>query len=248
MSSVPIAPNGQAAPLAAGGGRFGSSTAYFVLCLLMLVTALLAVALKPVAIARDKQPDLEAMVPTAFGEWRAVADEQQVQPTESQQKTLTEIYDQILSRTYVNGKGERMMLMITYGAKQTNELKVHRQEVCYEAQGYTINDLHSETDNLASRPVALTRMFAVSGRRQEPVTYWFTMGGKVVLSRSERFIRQIKLGLTGQIPDGVLVRVSNLNGDKDVSYRAHLEFMNALLEAMTPQSASHLVGAMGAGT
>lgn len=210
--------------------------------MLLLLAAGLAIAFKPVAIAPDKRPNLEVMIPTQFDDWKVDPGVIQVLPTPTQQKTLTEIYDQIVSRTYVNSKGERIMLTVTYGSKQTNQLKAHRQEICYTAQGFTISNLHNKLMSIAQRSVPVTRMFAVNGAREEPVTYWFTMGGRVVLSRFERLMVQVKFGLTGQIPDGVLVRISNLSGDQEHSYQAHMDFINALLRSMSQEGAIQLIG------
>ena len=51
------------------------------------------------------------------------------------------------------------------------------------------------------------------GERVEPVTYWLTVGSQVIQSNLDKRIALIRLGLTGQIPDGLLFRVSSIDGD-----------------------------------
>jgi EpsI family protein len=89
----------------------------------------------------------------------------------------------------------------------------------------------------------VTRMFAVRGERMEPVTYWFTMGDRVVLGRAERLRTQLENGLAGRIPDGLLVRVSTLSGDAPRAYAVHQSFVAAWMAAIAPADATRFVGA-----
>src|SRR6185369_6497094 len=129
------------------------------------------------------------------------------------QEKLDRLYGQVVARTYVNSQGERMMLTVAYGGDQSDALKAHRQEVCYRAQGFDVSRIESARVKAAGRDVPVTRMFAVRGERAEPVTYWFTMGDRVVRGRLERLRVQVESGLAGRIPDGMLVRVSSLSSD-----------------------------------
>ena len=86
-------------------------------------------------------------------------------------------------------------------------------------------------------------MHAVRAERSEPVTYWFTMGDRVVLGRAERLKVQLENGLARRIPDGMLVRVSNLSGDARGAYALHQSFVAALVAALAPADANRFVGA-----
>jgi EpsI family protein len=134
------------------------------------------------------------------------------------------------------------MLTLAYGGDQSDALKAHRQEVCYAAQGFEIKALKHETLALAGRQIPITRMLAVQGLRSEPVTYWLTMGDRVVQGRLERLIVQLRYGLGGEIPDGIMVRVSNISGDPQAAYRAQEQFMRALLVGIRPADVPLLVG------
>jgi EpsI family protein len=212
--------------------------------LAMLAAAGLSIAMKPTIKAADSGPkvNLESMIPVQFDDWKVDPTVVQIQPSPDVQQNLDSIYDQILSRTYVNTDGDRMMLTITYGGSQTDKLKAHRQEVCYSAQGFQIKELMNQAVKIGQSTIPVTRMLAVHGSRSEPVTYWFTMGDRVVLSSFERLMVQLKYGLTGEIPDGMLVRVSNLSTDPARAYKAHIAFVRDLISHMREQDSRRLVG------
>jgi EpsI family protein len=220
------------------------SAHHFIVGLAMLAAAGLSIAMKPTVKTADKGPkvNLEAMIPAEFDDWKIDPTVIQVKPSPEVQQNLNAIYDQILARTYVNRQGERMMLSIAYGGAQTDQLKAHRQEVCYSAQGFQIKQLMSQAVKIGQSTIPITRMHAVHGSRSEPVTYWFTMGDRVVLSSFERLVVQLKYGLTGEIPDGMLVRVSNVSTEPAHAYDAHIAFVRDLISHMREQDARRLDG------
>lgn len=217
---------------------------HLVIGLAMLLAAGLAVALTPTAKIADQGPriDLEAMIPKQFGDWRVDDAIRPVIPSPDVQANLDLIYDQILSRTYINHQGRRIMLSITYGSTQNQQLRAHRQEVCYAAQGFNIQDLEHTSIEIHGVKVPVTRMFAVQGARKEPVTYWFTMGDYVVLSKLDRQLIQLKYAISGYIPDGYLVRISNLSEKPGEAFAEHLSFAKDLFRAMDPLLAGKLLG------
>jgi exosortase B len=206
----------------------------------MVAVAVAAPVMRPVAAPAALA--LEQMIPATFGDWRVEPDELPVSPAPDVQANLDRLYDQVLSRTYVNSQGERMMLTVAYGGDQSDALKAHRQEACYRAQGFDIVSLAHGRYATAGREIPVTRMHAVRGDRSEPVTYWFTMGDRVVLGRLERLQVQLRHGFAGRIPDGMLVRVSSLSTDPQAAYTAHESFMSGLVGAVPPAQASRLVG------
>jgi exosortase B len=212
-----------------------------VLCGTMAVTALAAPALRPVP-SSGPAPDLEHMIPAAFGDWRLDSEDVPVPPTPEVKANLERVYSQVVSRTYVNSAGRRVMLMVAYGGDQSDALKAHRQEACYAAQGFMIDGLRHGRIHVAGRELPVTRMHAERGERSEPVTYWFTMGDRVVLGRLERLRVQLANGFAGRVPDGMLVRISNLSGDVRRSYAAHEAFLAAWMAALQPADVTRFVG------
>lgn len=219
---------------------------YLAVGIAMLAAAATAVAMKPgQKQANARKIQLERMVPATFGSWKIDPNVVQVAPSTDVQASLDKLYDQIVSRTYVNDRGERVMLTIAYGGNQNDSLKAHRQEVCYSAQGFKISHLVQSTLEVGKSTIPVTRMLAVQGSRSEPVTYWFTMGDQVVLGRFERLMVQLKYGLSGEIPDGMLVRVSNLAAEPEGAYRAHIGFVHDLIGSMKKEDAANLLGGLG---
>jgi EpsI family protein len=207
----------------------------------LVAVALTLPLVKPRAVD-SAAPDLEGLIPASFGEWRIDPDIAQVPPTPDVQASLDRIYRQLVARTYINDAGERMMLLVAYGGDQSDALKAHRQEGCYRAQGFEIRDLRHGSLSAGGRDVPVTRFDAVRGARSEPVTYWFTMGDRVVLSRAERLRVQVAEGLRGRVPDGFLVRVSSISGDPARAYAAQESFLAAAMSAVPAAQAWRLVG------
>jgi exosortase B len=222
----------------ASRGRIAASLAGAAIA--MAGTALATPLLTPVVVPRPV--DLDGILPEHFGAWQVDPAEAPLAPTRDAQAKLDLLYEQVASRTYVNAAGERMMLVVAYGGDQSDALKVHRQEVCYSAQGFSIGDLGHGALAAAGRSIPVTRFVAVRGARSEPVTYWFTMGDRVVLGRLERLRVQLLAGFQGQVPDGMLVRVSSLSHDAPQAFAAQRDFVAALLAALPESARVRLAG------
>jgi len=202
-----------------------------IVLLLMLGAATLSVVAVPTKLLADTRPgfDLEKSIPKAFGDWKVDPFMIPIPPSPDQESAMRKIYDQILSRTYINSKGERIMLSITYGSRQNQQMRAHRQEVCYSAQGFRISQLHRLPINVAGASVPAARMVATQGQRVEPVTYWFTMGDYAVMSYLDRELIQLRYALAGRIPDGYLIRVSSLSEDAVLAFAKQREFIEVLV-------------------
>jgi exosortase B len=209
---------------------------------LMITASLAAPLLEPVR-AEGPSLQLESMVPRAFGDWSIDPEIVPVPLTADVQAKLDRIYSQTVSRTYVNAAGEHMMLTVAYGGDQSDALKAHRQEVCYTAQGFTIHDLHADELAVMGGSIPVARMLAIRDERSEPVTYWFTMGDRVVRGRLERLAAQLREGFAGRIPDGMMVRVSSISTDPGAAYAAQQAFVAALLASMPPAERARFAGA-----
>jgi len=208
----------------------------------MLIAAALASALKPAPASPDRRPNLERIIGPQFADWNIDPSVVPIPPSPDVQANLERIYNQLVSRTYVNGSGQRMMLTVAYADQQSySSQKVHRQEVCYRGQGFTVDGLTYDSISVGQRQLPAIRMVATRGQRVEPVTYWFRTGRWVAHTHFGRFIGFLQ-GITGEVPDGMLVRVSNLSSDSSRSFALHDEFIRELLGSMAPQDTVHLVG------
>jgi EpsI family protein len=177
---------------------------------------------------------LEAQVPQRFGAWRVDANVRPILPDPAVQATLNATYSQVLARTYVNDAGQRVMLSIAYGDDQSSEATaVHRPEFCYRGQGFVVNVGAVQQVTLAERgELSVQRLMSHMGPRNEPISYWITLDRSASLPGIGRKLRQLQYGLQGQIADGMVVRVSNIDADPAAAYPLHDRFIQDLHAAM----------------
>jgi EpsI family protein len=120
-------------------------------------------------------------------------------------------YDDVLMRTYVRDDGARVMIAIAYGRRQTQELKIHRPELCYYAQGFEVSSLGGRDVRLDGQRTAASAALLTRNRsRTEVVTYWIRVGDSLAASAWDTRWTIFREGLRGRVPDGVLVRASSL--------------------------------------
>jgi EpsI family protein len=133
--------------------------ASIVLGAVMLATAAAVLVLEPQPVAGASQPVLAQTVPVAFGDWKEVSFvAEQVDPAKNaEDPSMDRPYDDILMRAYGNSRGDVVLLTLAYGRNQRQEVKIHRPDVCYTAQGF----------QLVSRSRVSFPITGVSGREVE---------------------------------------------------------------------------------
>jgi EpsI family protein len=206
------------------------------LVLVMVLGSLAGEWLRPTQRLSEVKPpiQLERQVPEAFGEWRLDRSVRPVLPDPSLQAMLDSLYSQVLARTYINAQGQRIMLSIAYGSDQSNEATaVHRPEFCYSAQGFRVAVLRRESIEVGQTSVPVARVRATMGQQRiEPITYWVTLDEAATLPGLGRKLQQIRYGLKGQIPDGMLVRVSSISPDDALAFALQQRFIDQLYQAV----------------
>jgi EpsI family protein len=138
------------------------------------------------------------------------------------------------------------MLSIAYGSDQRGELQAHKPESCYPSQGFILHRNEPGTLGTAHGKIPVRRLFATLQAREEPVTYWFSVGGQAVLGRTQKRLVELRYGLTGRIPDGVLFRVSSIDSDIHRAYGLQDQFVNQLLDVVPAVERARLSGLAGA--
>lgn len=210
----------------------------------MLVALAGARAWRPTVHLADTRPkiNLEAMFPKAFGDW-AVDERMPVQLiSPDTQAQLDKLYNQTLSRTYVNRLGERIMLSVAYGGDQSDGTRAHRPEVCYPAQGFEVlaNRIGSQPLGVSNLPVR--ELVARQGARIEPIRYWMVVGERLALSGTQQKLAQLRYSTAGVVPDGILLRVSNIDPDTQRAFQVQTRFIADLYGAVTPADRPRLFG------
>lgn len=214
----------------------------------VLVLALLAFAgasaWRPTAHLADTRPkvDLETLFPKGFGNW-VVDDRMPVQLVSPDTAALlNKIYNQTLSRTYVNSTGGRIMLSVAYGGDQSDATRAHRPEVCYPAQGFQVISSAEGQLDTPSQTVRVRRLVARQGGRNEPITYWIVVGDKIAITGTEQKFAQLSYSTRGLIPDGMLVRVSSIDNDASAGFALQQQFVAELSSAIRPELRAQVLG------
>ena len=230
----------------------GHSTPLLPLRRVLLLTALMVAAaatgelMRPTQRLAELKPPiaLEQQVPEAFGEWKLDRSIRPVVPDPSLQAMLDVLYSQTLARTYINPRGQRVMLSIAYGSDQSNEATaVHRPEFCYSAQGFRVRGAGTASLAIGGSQVPVARVVAQLGQRIEPITYWVTLDEAATLPGFGRKLQQIRYGLQGQIPDGMLVRVSSISPVLEESFAMQQRFLVQLHAAVPAAVRTRYFGA-----
>lgn len=210
----------------------------------MLIAAGLALLLIPREKIADHGPkfDLATMIPKQFGEWRLDEEIVPLQVSPEVKNYIDTLYNQTLTRTYVNGSGNRIMLSIAYGGDQSDAMQVHKPEVCYPAQGFSVENLTMATLNTGFHTIPIKHLVAIQNSRIEPITYWITVGDTVTSNATSRKLAQLKYGLTGKIPDGLLFRVSSIDRNTSNAFQIQAGFIRALLESVNSDARKRLIG------
>jgi EpsI family protein len=164
-----------------------------------------------------------------------------------QQEMIEKIYTQTLSRVYKDNHGYRIMLAIAYGDDQRDSMQMHYPEVCYPAQGFSLQGKQTGTLATENGLIPVTRILTNLGQRNEPVTYWTTVGNRVFQGGLQKKIAEMSYGLNGKIPDGMLIRVSSIDAEAPRAYEMQAQFIDQMLGALTSEHRQKLNGMPGSG-
>lgn len=217
------------------------------IALAMLGAAVAGESLKPRIKISEQKPEinLETLVPLSFGEWSEQKHMRPVLPDPTVQAILDQTYSQTLARTYVNAKGQHIMLTIAYGTDQNSEATAaHRPEFCYTGAGFRIENIGQGKINFEKSAIDVNQLVGRLGNRVEPISYWVTLDETATLPGLSRKLSQIRYGLKGEIADGMLVRVSSINANVNEAFALHDEFIKNLRQNIPAEFRSRFFGAV----
>jgi len=216
----------------------------WVLMILMIISSIIATSYTPSKYlsATRKESDLEVLIPKSFGDWHELEQSRQQVVNPQANELLNKLYQQTLARTYVNSQGNVVMLSIAYGINQSDSMTMHYPEVCYPAQGFSLQSNKKFTLNTDLGNIKAKRLIAQLGQRHEPITYWTTLGNHVTYSGLETKLRQIEYGLNGLISDGLLFRVSSITSDSNKAFEIQNAFIESLLHVIRSEDRPFIAG------
>lgn len=210
----------------------------------LLLIAGAGIMLRPSINSAAPSPHLEQTVPEQFGQWRTLPNPLIQASLSTDGATSTDQpYDEIVSRTYVNAQGDTVMMALAYGKNQRQEIKIHRPELCYPAQGFKVvalkpavfEGIHSA---LSGSDVVGKRMVVHGKGHDEVVSYWIRIGDTFSASPWRIRWQIMQEGLQGRMTDGILVRLSQRvrPGTDPAPVHETLERFAAELVDATPQA------------
>jgi len=202
-------------------------------------TLLLSHRVAPVSVSSE---NLDTLVPTSFGAWQVIPNGSTIVNPQVQAR-LDAIYDQTLSRTYINqANGRHIMLSLAYGSNQSHATQLHKPEACYPSQGFKIDSLSRTAFRVAGRDIPVTTLHASLGTRSEYISYWMVEGDRVVRGALQQNLQRSLLALRGIVGSGLLFRVSEISTDERSSFTLQREFADSLVNAITFPQRTRLFG------
>ena len=186
---------------------------------------------------------LDAIVPRSFGDWTSTDMDDEVAPKEAG-SLASRLYGQTVGRLYANRRtGAEVMMLLAYGDTQSNDLQVHRPEVCYPAFGYEI--LNSAAAAIALSPHAIVPVRRLSVRRQgriEQIVYWTRLGEFLPTSIRDQRMDRLRNALHGIVADGLLARFSRQAVSLEDPATSLDPFIAELIGAMAREKRKALLG------
>lgn len=184
---------------------------------------------------------LDDLVPRAFGPWTS-EDVGDPLALNGPGTLSAKLYNQLVTRAYSNGNGGQVLMLLAHGERQSDELQLHRPEICYPAFGYAL--LRNDPTQIrlgggASVPARL--LLAKSPSHEESVVYWTRVGEFLPIDGNEQRADRFRNAAQGLIPDGVLCRFSTPDGTAQ-AWPGLEQFVRDLLTATKPAGRRVLIG------
>ncbi len=189
---------------------------------------------------RDKLADI---VPDKFDGWSGRSADDLVAPA-SENGLSAKLYGEVLQRVYTHGpSGQQLMLLFAHGDSQTNDLQLHRPEVCYPAFGFKLQGNRPTSIALGPQAVLPGRhLIAEADGRRENIFYWTRFGELLPISNGEQRVDRVKIALHGEIADGLLARLSMVNPDAEMAFPVLDDFAKKLVHATQSRARPALIG------
>ena len=186
---------------------------------------------------------MEKIVPMAFGQWTSRNVSDLVAPKE-EGSLSARLYGETVGRIYSRPQGDgEIMMLLAYGDTQSDDLQLHRPEICYPSFGFAIHQsavMQLPLDGGVTLPVR--RLVADAPDRRETIMYWSRLGEFLPLDKKEQQVDRLRTAMNGDVADGLLARFSVIGADADLSAGLLQSFIPPLLEAVAPDRRQALIG------
>ena len=184
-----------------------------------------------------------AIVPKQLPDWTSRDVTDLVAPKE-EDSLAARIYGETVGRVYrQTSTGAEIMMLLAYGNTQSDDLQLHRPEVCYPAFGFSIHQNQEVAIPLVQGAAIPGRnLVAVAPDRRETILYWSRLGEYFPTSRSTQHLDRMRTSIKGVIADGILSRFSVEGVEPDIASAVMLAFVPSLIKAIAPGRRPALIG------
>ncbi len=209
---------------------------------LMLAASGLAFARTPTSkVARIKKGAIDASLPTTVKGWKFESSSGLVLPPPD--SLSDRLYDEIATRVYVSESLPPVMLLVAYSNVQDGMLQVHRPETCYPVGGFALSESRIVNLNVGAPEPVPCRFFTATGvSRTEQVLYWTRIGSEIPGRWFDQRMAVVRANIRGEVPDGILVRLSVVNSDAATAVPLLESFTADLLRQLPPATRNLFVG------
>jgi EpsI family protein len=189
------------------------------------------------------EKQLEDVVPLTIAEWKVTPSNAVVLPDAEEGSLAARLYDQTLSRLYTSDNQAPVMMVIAYGSTQSDQLQLHRPEVCYTAVGFEISQTAKVVVPLrGTARLPARELVASNNERVEPILYWTRVGDFLPASGNEQRLMKLRSEMRGYVADGVLVRLSTVGDPSPAKFEMLQRFAREMLNASKPSGLPALLG------
>jgi EpsI family protein len=191
-------------------------------------------------LGRKKMADI---VPRTFGGWASQDVSDLVKPLEPG-SLAARLYGEEVARRYVDAASQaEVAVLLAHGDSQTDQLQLHRPEVCYPAVGYAIlSSVVRDVPLPGGVSLPTRRLVASSPDRREHIVYWTRLGEFFPVNASQQRRDQIMTTLGGYIADGLLARFSVAGADAQSAFNVLQAFIPAMVVATPARDRPALIG------
>jgi EpsI family protein len=186
---------------------------------------------------------LSSLVPMSFGPWSGRDVSDLVAPP-AEGSLEARLYQETVERIYRHETtGAEVMMLLAHGGAQTNDLQLHRPEVCYPAFGFRLSASGPFEVPLTQRLAVPSRhLIAQAGDRREAILYWTRLGEYLPVDGAEQRVDRVRLAMQGLVADGVLSRFSIIGQDAETNTGVLSGFASGLLRASSHAGRRALIG------
>jgi EpsI family protein len=157
---------------------------------------------------------------------------------------MNKLYGETVGRVYTNSATQaEIMMLLAHGDTQSNDLQVHRPEVCYPAFGFSISQSHAIQLPLPGGVTLPSRRLVASAPgRQENIIYWSRLGEYMPTDGAQQRIDRLETAMQGYVADGLLARFSSIGTDPDAAFTLVGRFISDLIRAVPGARRVALIG------